>query len=102
MLGFPWAKLAISQVKYLPIIQSASLFGSSFIGFIIIFFNGIILLAIINYKKDKILLLRPDDFVLYFGKDENILFEVMVGVSIGSINDIIKYDALLPASIICA
>lgn len=55
MLGFPWGKLAISQVKYIPIIQSASLFGSSFIGFIIIFFNGIILLAVINYKKNKIL-----------------------------------------------
>ena len=57
---------------------------------------------VVGFKKDKILLLRPDDFVLYFGKDENILFEVMVGVSIGSINDIIKYDAILPANIICA
>ncbi len=58
LLGFPWGKLAISQVDYLPIIQSVSLFGSSFIGFIIIIFNGIILEGVINYKKDKALSIK--------------------------------------------
>ncbi|CUO76781.1 apolipoprotein N-acyltransferase [Clostridium disporicum] len=53
LLGFPWGKLAISQVDYLPIIQSISLFGSSFISFIIIVFNGMILEGLVNYKKNK-------------------------------------------------
>lgn len=54
LLGFPWGKLAISQVEYLSIIQSVSLFGSSFISFIIIVFNGMILEGIINYNKNKV------------------------------------------------
>lgn len=58
ILGFPWGKLAISQVNYLPIIQSVSLFGSSFIGFIIIIFNGMILEGVINYKKNKALAIK--------------------------------------------
>lgn len=58
VLGFPWGKLAISQVYYLPIIQSVSLFGSSFISFIIIVFNGMILEGIINYKKNKVIAMK--------------------------------------------
>lgn len=58
VLGFPWGKLAISQVRYLPVIQSVSLFGSSFISFIIIVFNGMILEGIINYKKSKVVAMK--------------------------------------------
>lgn len=46
MLGFPWGKLAVSQTEVLPIIQSSSLFGSLFIGFLIILVNGLFMLGV--------------------------------------------------------
>ncbi len=51
--------------------------------------------------KSKILLLRPDKFVLYLGKDKNILYDVMIGVSVSPTSDVIKYDAILPPAL-CA
>lgn len=53
VLGFPWGRLAISQVNNLSIIQSVSLFGSLFIGFLIMIFNGLLVIAIINYKSNR-------------------------------------------------
>lgn len=69
VLGFPWGRLAISQVNNLPIIQGASLFGSLFIGFLIVIFNGLLTAAIINYKNNivksvKILSLAIIIFIL--------------------------------------
>ena len=58
VLGFPWGKLVISQVSYLPIVQSVSLFGSIFISFIIVIFNGLISLSVIEYKKDSITFIK--------------------------------------------
>lgn len=44
--GVPWARLALSQVECLPMIQSASLFGSMFICFLIVLTNGLLANAI--------------------------------------------------------
>lgn len=44
--GIPWGRLALTQVGWLPMIRSVSLFGSLFIGFIISLFAGLIALAL--------------------------------------------------------
>ena len=35
--GVPWGRLCLGQIEYLPMLQSASLFGSYFISFFLIF-----------------------------------------------------------------
>lgn len=50
-LGVPFARLAAGQVGCLSLIQSASLFGSYFITFIIVLFQGLLSVAIINLRK---------------------------------------------------
>lgn len=49
--GIPWARIALSQTKMPIMMQAASLFGSYFLCFIIVLFNGLI--AIVLLKKDK-------------------------------------------------
>ncbi len=49
--------------------------------------------------KSKILLLRPDAFVLYSPGKANILYDVMVGVSFSPLKDAIGYDAILHPSL---
>ena len=49
-----WGRLALSQYFFLPNIQSASLFGSLFISFLIICVNGLIALYIRLRLTDKI------------------------------------------------
>ena len=44
--GVPWARLALSQTGSLPMIQSANLFGSLFVSFLIALVNGILGYAI--------------------------------------------------------
>ena len=46
-------------------------------------------------KDVKILLLKPDSFILYSDKGEHILYDVTVGVSFAAINDSVKYAAIL-------
>ena len=54
-LGLPWGRLAIGQIEKLSNIQSASIFGSYFVAFIIILTSGFLALSIITaYKKDSI------------------------------------------------
>ncbi len=53
--GVPWARLAVGQHKILPIIQSASLFGSLGVSFIIVLISGFIALCYIKRgEKTKI------------------------------------------------
>ena len=49
--GVPWGRLAVSQYKMLPMLQSASLLGSLFVSFLIILVNGFF--AMVLLKKDK-------------------------------------------------
>ena len=51
-------------------------------------------------KSGKILLLKPDSFVLYSDKGEHILYDVTVGVSFVPLNDSIEYDAILHPTLI--
>lgn len=51
-LGLPWGRLTIGQTDKLSNIQSASLFGSYFVAFIIILTSGFLAMSIINaFKK---------------------------------------------------
>ena len=44
--GVPWARLCLSQTLNLPLLNTASLFGSTFVSFIIVALNGYIALAV--------------------------------------------------------
>lgn len=48
----------------------------------------------------KITLLPTDNFILYTGNDEHILYDVAVGTSARDIGESGEYDALLPAEIL--
>ncbi len=54
--GVPWARLAVGQHMILPIVESASLFGSLGVSFIIVLISGFIALCILY--KDEIKKLR--------------------------------------------
>ncbi len=49
--GVPWSRLALGQVRLLPLLQSASLFGSYFITFVIVAVNFLIAYAFYYEKK---------------------------------------------------
>lgn len=51
--GVPWARLAVTQYKILPTIQSASLLGSLFTGFLIVTVNGFLSLSYKKLKTEK-------------------------------------------------
>ena len=46
--GIPWARIAISQTEMPIMMQSASLFGSYFLTFIVVLFNFLLAFAILN------------------------------------------------------
>ena len=48
--GVPWGKLALGQTFWMPMLQSASLFGSYFIAALIVFFNAAIALLFFERK----------------------------------------------------
>lgn len=50
-LAFPWARLANIATPLTYFIQSASLFGSLFISFLILIINGFLAYSILNMKK---------------------------------------------------
>ena len=52
-LGFPWANLAITQTKFLPMLQIIDFTGSEGVGFIIIIFNILLYRIISSYCIDK-------------------------------------------------
>ena len=49
--GVPWGKLAIGQTFFLPGLQTASLFGSYFIGVLIVIFNASVAYLFLYRKK---------------------------------------------------
>lgn len=51
--GVPWARLAVTQYKILPAIQSASLLGSLFTGFLIVTVNGFLALSCKKLRTEK-------------------------------------------------
>lgn len=52
-LGVPFFRIALSQCAFLPFIQSASLLGSLFIGFLIALVNGFFAAAYFKYKNNR-------------------------------------------------
>lgn len=50
-LGVPFFRIALSQCSFLPMIQSASLLGSLFTGFLIAAVNGFLAVSFIEFKK---------------------------------------------------
>ncbi|MBQ7380514.1 MAG: apolipoprotein N-acyltransferase [Clostridia bacterium] len=53
--GVPWSRLALGQVRLLPLLQSASLFGSYFVTFLIVAVNFLLAYAF-YYEKKRIAL----------------------------------------------
>ncbi len=51
-MGVPWARLALSQTVFPAAVQSAALFGSLFIGFIIALVNGFLAAAVVYFILD--------------------------------------------------
>ncbi len=49
--GVPWARIAVTQHKILPIVQSASIFGALGVGFMIAFISGTLANAYLKYKS---------------------------------------------------
>lgn len=52
-MGVPYCRLALSQCAFLPMIQSASLLGSLFIGFLIALVNGCLALALLLWQENR-------------------------------------------------
>lgn len=51
--AFPWVRLALTQYKILPSLQSTALFGSLFISFLIVIINGLFTMAIESKKSRR-------------------------------------------------
>ena len=50
--GVPWGRLYMGQADYLPMMQSASLFGSYFISLLILMVNGLLAYALCYRRKE--------------------------------------------------
>ncbi len=49
--GVPWARLSLGQAEWVAILQSASLFGSYFITFLIVLVNGLLAYLLLHPSK---------------------------------------------------
>jgi apolipoprotein N-acyltransferase len=49
--GVPWARIAVTQHKILPIVQSASIFGALGVGFLIVLISATLSKAYFKYKN---------------------------------------------------
>lgn len=52
-IGVPWGRLCLGQIEYLPMLQSASLFGSYFVSFLLLVVNGLLAYAILLRKSPR-------------------------------------------------
>ena len=52
--GVPWGRLCLGQIEMLPILQSASLFGSYFVSFLLVAVNGLFAYTILYGTKEKL------------------------------------------------
>ena len=53
--GVPWGRLCIGQANYIVTLQSASLFGSYFVSFIIVLVNSFMAYAMLNQRFSRLL-----------------------------------------------
>lgn len=49
--GVPWGRLALGQIEMLPMLQSASLFGSYFVSWLLVLVNGLLAYCILYRRK---------------------------------------------------
>ncbi len=78
--GVPWARLAIGQSKYIVGLQTASLFGSYFVSFVIVAVNFYIGLALVTFlSKDKDILSKNTIKVASIVAVSLIVFQYGVG-----------------------
>lgn len=49
--GVPWGRIALGQIECLPVLQSASLFGSYFIGWLLMTVNGLLAFLLVYRAK---------------------------------------------------
>ncbi|MBQ7335837.1 MAG: apolipoprotein N-acyltransferase [Clostridia bacterium] len=49
--GVPWGRLCLGQAECLPMLQSASLFGSYFVSFLLLLVNGLLAYVILYHKR---------------------------------------------------
>ena len=93
--GVPWGRLALGQVKMLPMLQSASLFGSYFVSFLILLVNGILAYSLVFAEKKRLCALAACGILIAnfgFGvasqnipvKEENPLRAAVLQPNIGS------------------
>ncbi len=54
--GVPWSRLALGQIRLLPLLQSASLFGSYFVTFLIVSVNFLLAYSF-YYEKKRVFLI---------------------------------------------
>ena len=52
--GVPWGRLCLGQIEMLPILQSASLFGSYFVSFLIVLVNGLFAYAVLYGRRETL------------------------------------------------
>ncbi len=52
--GVPWGRLCLGQIEYLPILQSASLFGSYFVSFLLLLVNGLLAYAFLYRTRTTV------------------------------------------------
>lgn len=52
-MGVPWTRLALTQQKYLPILQISSVFGSYFVSFLIVSVNACVAYALYAFAKNE-------------------------------------------------
>lgn len=101
--GIPWGRIAVSQTEIPIFIQSASLFGSYFLTFLIVFVNFMIAYAIMFADKRKLIALCALcvlafnallGTVLYFLPSVNESRSIKVASVQGNIETQTSYDAL--------
>lgn len=49
--GVPWGRLSLGQIKMLPVLQSAALFGSYFVTFLLVAVNALLAMAILSSPR---------------------------------------------------
>lgn len=52
--GVPWGRLCLGQIEFLPMLQTASLFGSYFVSFLILLVNGFFAHALLAPRKSRV------------------------------------------------
>ena len=51
--AFPWTRLFVGQTSFISLLQSASLFGSYFITFIMVLVNALVAFSLLNFKDNR-------------------------------------------------